>query len=60
MKLKGMEGTTRRQIRDFKRRLRDSDEDYLANELEEYIGVHGLPKEYAGVMRYIWYLKGKM
>jgi len=60
MKIPGMKGTTKRQIRDFMRRIEHSEEEYLANELEEYIEDHGLPKEHAGVMRYIRYLKRRM
>jgi len=59
MKMQGMEGTTKRQIQDYQRRTGKSDEELLADDLEEYIGEYGLPKEYGSVMRYIRYLKSR-
>jgi len=60
MKMEGMEGTTKRQIRDYQRRKGKTEEEFLVDDMEEYIGEHGLPKEYGSVMRYIRYLKGRM
>jgi len=60
MKMPGMEGTSRRQIQDYQRRKGKRDEEILIDDLEEYIGEHGLPQEFAAVMKYIRYLKGRM
>jgi len=60
MKLPGMEGTSRRQIQDYRKRIGTSDEEYLVDVLEEYIAVHGLPLEFSCIMRYIRYLKTRM
>jgi len=60
MKMEGMEGTTKRQIQDYQRRKGKTDEEFLADNMEEYIRDHGLPKEYGCIMMYLRYLKRRM
>lgn len=61
-KLPGMENTTVRQVRDYRRRfMRESESEHrkLADHIEQYIKNNGLPREYGIVLTYAQYLKRK-
>lgn len=60
--LKGMEGTTIRQVKDYRKRItRESVSEHrqLADHIEQYIRQNGLPREYGAVISWARYLRGK-
>lgn len=57
VKLKGMEGTTKRQVEMYAKKPRQPEAQCLAECLERYIEEHGLPSEYAPVFKFLRYLK---
>lgn len=59
-RLPGMEGTTVRQISDYRKRItRPSESEHrkLADHLTQYIQTHGLPSKFGDVIGYINYLR---
>lgn len=61
-KLDGMQGTSVRQVKDYRRRIcRDSESEHrkLADHIEQYIRDNGLPREYGVVLAYAQYLRRK-
>lgn len=61
-KLTGMEGTTVRQVRDYRRRItRESISEHrkLADHIDEYIKQYGLPRQYGNVIAWARFLRGK-
>lgn len=61
-KLPGMENTTVRQVRDYRRRItRESRSVHreLADHIEQYIKDNGLPREYGAVISWAQYLRRK-
>lgn len=61
-KLEGMEGTTVRQVKDYRRRIvrfSESEHRNLADHIEQYIKHNGLPREYGIVLAYAQYLRRK-
>lgn len=59
-KLPGMDGTTPRQIADYRKRIsRPSDSEHrkLAEHLEAYIQHNGLPSRFGDVIQYLKYLR---
>ena len=60
IKLPGMEGTTTRQVSDYRKKVTrpsTSDARQLATALEQYISDHGLPSQYGIVLKYMHYLQ---
>ena len=61
-KLPGMENTTVRQVRDYRRRiLHESESEHrkLADHIDEYIKQYGLPRQYGNVIAWARFLRGK-
>ena len=60
--LPGMEGTTARQVKDYRLKVskpQTTDAAVLASALEDYISSHGLPARYGAVIPYISYLRAQ-
>ena len=60
IKLPGMENTSKRQVSDYQRELRNrpiSDAEVLAASIRDYIEKHGLPAQYNAVFGYVKYLE---
>ena len=58
IKLDGMAGVSKRQVRDYLHLVAQHPEGrQLAERIEAYIEQNGLPKEFAAVIGYIRYLK---
>ena len=56
--LEGMQGVTKRQVRDYLHRASPSAASrILANQIESYIETHGIPLEHVSVLSYIKHLK---
>jgi len=57
--LPGMEGTSARQVKDYRLKISSTENDalQLAAALESYIAAHGLPAQYGAVLPYISYLR---
>lgn len=61
-KLPGMENTTVRQVRDYRRRfMHESESEHrkLADHIDEYIKQYGLPRQYGNVIAWARFLRGK-
>lgn len=60
--LPGMEGTSVRQVRDYRKRItRESDSEHrqMADHIERYIQHHGLPQQFGDVILWARYLREK-